>query len=98
MFEKQGFYLDESKSRTISSVESTMYLIFVKGVPPKNSRRYKNEIAIQAIFDLQSDISWIREWIVHHINIGIDKFVLYQNSIRSTDQEYFEPTCYPFTK
>ena len=40
----------------------------------------KNSLVIHSVFILQENILFLDEWIEHHIKMGVDHFVLYDNS------------------
>ncbi len=76
-------------------------MIFIKGQLhlrqaqlSKNGKKNpkKNLVSIQTVFKMNENIPFIREWLIYHIEIGIDKFYLYDNSNSSYSQADFRTT------
>ena len=57
------------------------YLYLKKVKKQKRSNSFKPEsLAIMSVFILKENILFLEEWIQHHIGMGVDYFVLYDNS------------------
>ena len=57
------------------------YLYLKKVKKQKRSNSFKPEsLAIMSVFILKENILFLEEWIKHHIGMGVDYFVLYDNS------------------
>lgn len=84
-FNSKGFHYDEAKSLTFRKIEGKMVMIFLKGqkevnlIMPKLSEN-KNMLGIQTVFKMKENLFFMREWMIYHINLGFEKFYLYDNS------------------
>ena len=47
----------------------------------------RNFLGIQLVFRMTENIPFMREWFGYHINLGVDKFFIYDNS-RAEKNEY----------
>lgn len=39
-----------------------------------------NFLGIQVVFRMIENLPYLREWLGYHVNLGVDKFFLYDNS------------------
>jgi hypothetical protein len=45
-----------------------------------NNINHQFKLAIQAVLIIKENIPFLREWIIYHINLGVDKIYLYDNT------------------
>ena len=55
-------------------------LLFVLINKNEHFDSYNTKLAIHTIFLLKENIPFLREWIIYHLNLGIDKIYLYDNT------------------
>jgi hypothetical protein len=84
--ERHGLFYQEMASLNLRAAERKIVLVFSRErrretpLPPFVSRTPpKNLIAFQGTFKMLTNVQHLREFILYHLNIGIDKFFLYDN-------------------
>ena len=58
-------------------------MLFFRGQPDELlpfKKPTKNAIAIHLVLKMVENIEYLREWIGYHLNLGVDKFFVYDNS------------------
>ena len=66
--------------------EKHIVRIYIKGkreaeIPYSLYKRPKrNFLGIQVVFRMVENVAFMREWFGYHINLGVDKFFIYDNS------------------
>ena len=71
------------------------YLYLKKVKKQKRSNSFKPEsLAIMSVFILKENILFLEEWINHHIGMGVDYFVLYDNS-QTQKKDVRDPNVVP---
>lgn len=67
----------EQTNRTVSKLAM---LLADSHDAAKNSDENRKSTAIMTVFILKENILFLEEWLVHHVGLGVDHFVLYDNS------------------
>ncbi len=57
-----------------------LLLVFISNNEHFTSTNNKVTLAIQTVLIIKENIPFLREWIIYHINLGVDKIYLYDNT------------------
>ena len=83
-FAEFGFYYDDTKSLNLVRPEDKMIMLFVRGQREEEALPFakptKNAIGIHLVLRMVENIEYLREWIGYHLNLGVDKFFVHDNS------------------
>ncbi len=47
-------------------------------------------LGIQTVFKMKENLFFLREWMIYHINLGFEKFYLYDNSNSTVSEVDFK--------
>jgi hypothetical protein len=94
--EKHGFYYAEMPSLNLRGVENQIVMVFTRTIrkpvqlPPFVKKQPpKNKLVFEYTFKMVTNYHYLREHIIYHLNMGYDKYFLYNN-----DRDYNDPTYY----
>jgi len=83
-------------SLNLRGMENKVIMLFTKerrtqvSLPPFVKKQpYKNVLAIQSAFKLITHYRYLREYIIYHLNMGVDKFFLYDNNRDPNNPSYY---------
>ena len=95
--ERAGFFYQEMPSLNLRGVEGQIVLVFgreartptqlpefVGRAPPRNM------VGFQTTFKMVMNLPELREFLLYHLRMGVDKFFLYDNDPPNTDPSLFE--------
>lgn len=91
-----GFYYSEIPSLSLRGVEWQMVMVFGRerrgraGVAGVVREPPRNVLGIEVTFKLVTHYRYLREYILHHLSVGVDKFFLYDNNREAGDPLYFQ--------
>lgn len=65
--------------------QSTLYLLL------KQMSGIQTTVGVHTVFILAENILYLEEWLVHHVQLGVSKFYLYDNSKVTTKSPFDQP-------